>query len=58
MTQRDRDRLVALKKAKKKLITQKFAAGDDGQVAIFTDIVSLPCTQCTDPSNGPSRPAL
>jgi transposase len=30
MTQRERDRLVALKKAKKKLITQKQAAGETG----------------------------
>ena len=31
MTQRDRDRLVALKKAKKGLITQREAAGEIGQ---------------------------
>jgi DNA-binding transcriptional regulator LsrR (DeoR family) len=31
MTQRDRDRLVALKKAKKKLITQRQAAEEIGQ---------------------------
>jgi len=30
MTQRDRDRLVALKKAKKKLITQRQAAEEIG----------------------------
>jgi transposase len=30
MTQKERDRLVALKKAKKKLITQKEAAGEIG----------------------------
>jgi len=31
MTQRDRDRLVALKKAKRKLITQREAAEEIGQ---------------------------
>ena len=31
MTQQDRDRLVALKKAKKRLITQREAAADVGQ---------------------------
>jgi hypothetical protein len=39
MTQRDRDRLVAPKKAKKKLITQRQAAEEIGQ----TERHARPC---------------
>ena len=51
MTQAERDRLVALKKAKKKLITQKQAAEEIGITERWNSELS-PCfpTRCTGDS--------